>query len=195
MWTESQSGDKKLLFYPAKCVFSPLTWANQPLARTLDYWRNLRTNVGLEKVKTLWVFVVIQTKKIPLQVCPQAENLPGLFTEFGTLKRIRSNGCFRIFSLTITHCPHPFSLALLLFQSGEWGVFPPRFGLISTMAGDLYSPPSPLGDSLLDSPLCGDLIEDLCDISQSIGDNTLGFDFPEYQSPCSGSESSIALGE
>ncbi|XP_039998560.1 peroxisome proliferator-activated receptor alpha a isoform X4 [Xiphias gladius] len=61
------------------------------------------------------------------------------------------------------------------------------------MAGDLYSPPSPLGDSLLDSPLCGDLIEDLCDISQSIGDNTLGFDFPEYQSPCSGSESSIAL--
>lgn len=63
------------------------------------------------------------------------------------------------------------------------------------MAGDLYSPPSPLGDSLLDSPLCGDLMEDLRDISQSIGGDTLGFDFPEYQSTGSGSESSIALGE
>nr|AZI94877.1 peroxisome proliferator-activated receptor alpha [Centropomus viridis] len=61
------------------------------------------------------------------------------------------------------------------------------------MAGDLYSPPSPLGDSLLGSPLCGDLMEDLRDISQSIGDDTLGFDFPEYQSNGSGSESSIAL--
>lgn len=63
------------------------------------------------------------------------------------------------------------------------------------MAGDLYSPPSPLGDSLLDSPLCGDLMEDLRDISQSMGDNGLGFDFPEYQSTGSGSESSTALGE
>ncbi|XP_010781453.1 peroxisome proliferator-activated receptor alpha a isoform X1 [Gymnodraco acuticeps] len=61
------------------------------------------------------------------------------------------------------------------------------------MAGDLFSPPSPLGDSLLDSPLCGDLMEDLRDISQSIGDDTLGFDFPVYQSTSSGSESSIAL--
>ncbi|XP_056223822.1 peroxisome proliferator-activated receptor alpha-like isoform X2 [Seriola aureovittata] len=61
------------------------------------------------------------------------------------------------------------------------------------MAGDLYSPPSPLGDSLLDSPLCGDLMDDLCDISQSIGEDTLRFDFPEYQSTCSGSESSISL--
>ncbi|KAG7240685.1 hypothetical protein INR49_026574 [Caranx melampygus] len=52
------------------------------------------------------------------------------------------------------------------------------------MAGDLYSPPSPLGDSLLDSPLCGDLMEDLCDISQSIRDDALRFDFPEYQSTC-----------
>ncbi|XP_028255745.1 peroxisome proliferator-activated receptor alpha-like isoform X2 [Parambassis ranga] len=60
------------------------------------------------------------------------------------------------------------------------------------MAGTLYSPPSPLGDSLLDSPLCGDLMEDLRDISQSIGDDTLGFDFPEYQSAGSGSRSSIA---
>ncbi|KAM6895429.1 peroxisome proliferator-activated receptor alpha a [Xenentodon cancila] len=60
------------------------------------------------------------------------------------------------------------------------------------MAADLYSPPSPLGDSLLNSPLCGDLIEDLPDISQSIGDVTLGFDFPEYQSTDSGS-SSITL--
>ncbi|XP_061618746.1 peroxisome proliferator-activated receptor alpha-like isoform X1 [Phyllopteryx taeniolatus] len=61
------------------------------------------------------------------------------------------------------------------------------------MARDLYCPPSPLGDSLLDSPLCADLMEDLHDISQSIGEETLGFDFPEYQSPGSGSESSIAL--
>nr|XP_019947746.1 PREDICTED: peroxisome proliferator-activated receptor alpha-like [Paralichthys olivaceus] len=61
------------------------------------------------------------------------------------------------------------------------------------MAGDLYSPPSPLGDSLLDSPLCGDLMEDLCDISQSMGDSALGFDIPEYQSTGSGSESSTAL--
>ncbi|XP_077357167.1 peroxisome proliferator-activated receptor alpha-like isoform X2 [Festucalex cinctus] len=61
------------------------------------------------------------------------------------------------------------------------------------MAGHLYCPPSPLGDSLLDSPLCADLMEDLGDISQSIGEDTLGFDFPEYQSPGSGSESSITL--
>nr|AIK22388.1 peroxisome proliferator-activated receptors alpha [Planiliza haematocheilus] len=61
------------------------------------------------------------------------------------------------------------------------------------MAGDLYCPPSPLGDSLLDSPLCGDLMDDLRDISQSIGDDTLGFDFPEYQSTGLGSKSAIAL--
>ncbi|TNN71903.1 Peroxisome proliferator-activated receptor alpha [Liparis tanakae] len=61
------------------------------------------------------------------------------------------------------------------------------------MARDLFSPPSPLGDSLLDSPLCGDLMEDLRDISQSIGGDTLEFDFPVYQSTGSGSESSIAL--
>lgn len=47
----------------------------------------------------------------------------------------------------------------------------------------------------MDSPLCADLMEDLHDISQSIGDETLGFDFPEYQRPGSESESSIALGE
>ncbi|XP_077449864.1 peroxisome proliferator-activated receptor alpha a [Stigmatopora argus] len=61
------------------------------------------------------------------------------------------------------------------------------------MAGDLYSPPSPLGDSLLDSPLCDDLMEDLQDISQSIGEDTLGFDFPEYPSARSESENFIAL--
>uniref|UniRef100_A0A3P8T912 Peroxisome proliferator-activated receptor alpha a n=1 Tax=Amphiprion percula TaxID=161767 RepID=A0A3P8T912_AMPPE len=65
--------------------------------------------------------------------------------------------------------------------------------MTSTMAGDLYSPPSPLGDSLLGSPLCGDLMEDLRVISQSMGDDTLGFDFPEYQSINSESNSSIAL--
>ncbi|XP_020785771.1 peroxisome proliferator-activated receptor alpha isoform X2 [Boleophthalmus pectinirostris] len=51
------------------------------------------------------------------------------------------------------------------------------------MAGDVYSPPSPLGESLLGSPLCGDLMDDLAQISQSIEANSLGFDFPEYQSP------------
>lgn len=76
------------------------------------------------------------------------------------------------------------------------GLFPTVWTpLVSTMAADLYSPPSPLGDSLLGSPLCGDLIEDLPDISQSIGDDSLGFDFPEYQSSNSGSKSSITLGE
>lgn len=53
----------------------------------------------------------------------------------------------------------------------------------------MYSPPSPLGESLLGSPLCGDLMEDLAEISQSIEANTLGFDFPEYQSP----DSPVAL--
>lgn len=50
------------------------------------------------------------------------------------------------------------------------------------MAGDDFSPPSPLGDSLLDNPLCGDLMDDLREISHSLGDGSLGFDFPEYQS-------------
>lgn len=49
------------------------------------------------------------------------------------------------------------------------------------MAGDDFSPPSPLGDSLLDNPLCGDLMDDLREISQSLDDGSLGFDFPEYQ--------------
>lgn len=71
----------------------------------------------------------------------------------------------------------------------------PWSGLPSAMARDLFSPPSPLGDSLLDSPLCGDLMEDLRDISRSIGDDALGFDFPVYRSTGSGSESSVALGE
>lgn len=61
------------------------------------------------------------------------------------------------------------------------------------MAGDDFSPPSPLGDSLLDNPLCGDLMDDLREISQSLGDGSLGFDFPEYQS-CAEPEGS-SLGE
>ncbi|KAM6985679.1 peroxisome proliferator-activated receptor alpha-like [Aplochiton taeniatus] len=58
-----------------------------------------------------------------------------------------------------------------------------------------YSPPSPLGDSLLSSPLYGDLgMEDLGDISQSIEDETMGpFGFPEYHSAGSGSENSVFL--
>lgn len=61
------------------------------------------------------------------------------------------------------------------------------------MAGDDFSPPSPLGDSLLDHPLCGDLMDDLREISHSLGDGSLGFDFPEYQSP--EPEGSSTLGE
>ncbi|KAM9705194.1 LOW QUALITY PROTEIN: peroxisome proliferator-activated receptor alpha-like [Menidia menidia] len=62
------------------------------------------------------------------------------------------------------------------------------------MAADLYCPPpSPLGDSLLDSPLCGDLMEDLQDISRSIGGDSLGFDLTEYESSGSGGKSSISL--
>ncbi|XP_028813528.1 peroxisome proliferator-activated receptor alpha b [Denticeps clupeoides] len=56
-----------------------------------------------------------------------------------------------------------------------------------------YNPPSPLEDSVLDSPLCGDFIggmEDLQDISQSIDDDTLStFDVPEYHSSSLGSSS------
>lgn len=63
------------------------------------------------------------------------------------------------------------------------------------MARDVLSPPSPLGDSLLDNPLCSDLMDDLRDISRSIVDSSLGFDFPEYQSIGSGSENSCPLGE
>ncbi|CDQ83536.1 unnamed protein product [Oncorhynchus mykiss] len=61
-------------------------------------------------------------------------------------------------------------------------------------------PPSPLEDSVLGSPLCGDFIggmEELQDISQSIdGDAHSSFDVPEYQSQssnCSGSEGSTIL--
>uniref|UniRef100_A0A3P9NW75 Peroxisome proliferator-activated receptor alpha a n=1 Tax=Poecilia reticulata TaxID=8081 RepID=A0A3P9NW75_POERE len=71
---------------------------------------------------------------------------------------------------------------------------PYKFGSpIFNMAAELYSPPSPLGESLLDSTLCGDLIENLPDFSQSIEDDSLGFDFPEYQTIGSGPSSSIPL--
>lgn len=62
------------------------------------------------------------------------------------------------------------------------------------MAGDDFSPPSPLGNSLLDSPLCGDLMDDLREISQSLGDDSLGFDFPEYQSTEPGGSSELGEG-
>lgn len=69
----------------------------------------------------------------------------------------------------------------------------PFLGFSSTMAGDDFSPPSSLGDSLLDNPLCGDLMDDLREISQSLGDGSLGFDFQEYQS--AEPEGSSTLGE
>uniref|UniRef100_A0A8C3A6F9 Peroxisome proliferator-activated receptor alpha n=1 Tax=Cyclopterus lumpus TaxID=8103 RepID=A0A8C3A6F9_CYCLU len=64
-----------------------------------------------------------------------------------------------------------------------------------------YHPPSPLEDSVLGSPLCGDDdfiggMEELQDISQSINDDALSsFDVPEYQSSSNGSEGSTVLGE
>uniref|UniRef100_A0A3Q2P6Y6 Peroxisome proliferator-activated receptor alpha a n=1 Tax=Fundulus heteroclitus TaxID=8078 RepID=A0A3Q2P6Y6_FUNHE len=71
---------------------------------------------------------------------------------------------------------------------------PYKFGSpVSNMAIDLYSPPSPLGESLLDSPLCADLMGNLPDFSQSIEDDSLGFDFPEYENSGSGSNNSITL--
>lgn len=71
---------------------------------------------------------------------------------------------------------------------------PYEFGsLVPNMAADLYSPPSPLAESFLDSPLCRDLIENLSDFSQSIENDSLGFDFPEYQTAGSGSSGSITL--
>uniref|UniRef100_A0A3P9JY67 Peroxisome proliferator-activated receptor alpha a n=3 Tax=Oryzias latipes TaxID=8090 RepID=A0A3P9JY67_ORYLA len=76
-------------------------------------------------------------------------------------------------------------------RHGEVTSAPGFWSQISTMAAELYSPPSPLGDSLLDSPLCGDLIEDLRKISASIGDNSLEFDFPECQRNDSGAKSSV----
>uniref|UniRef100_A0AAQ6AFB9 Peroxisome proliferator-activated receptor alpha n=1 Tax=Amphiprion ocellaris TaxID=80972 RepID=A0AAQ6AFB9_AMPOC len=62
-----------------------------------------------------------------------------------------------------------------------------------------YHPPSPLEDSVLDSPLCADDdflggMEELQDISQSINDDALSsFDVPEYQSSSNGSEGSTVL--
>lgn len=64
-----------------------------------------------------------------------------------------------------------------------------------------YHPPSPLEDSVLDSPLCADDdfmggMEELQDISQSISDDALSsFDVPEYQSSSNGSEGSTVLGK
>ncbi|XP_053717562.1 peroxisome proliferator-activated receptor alpha a isoform X1 [Synchiropus splendidus] len=58
------------------------------------------------------------------------------------------------------------------------------------MAGALCCPPSPLGESLMDSPLCGDLMDDLRDISHL---TSLQFDFPEYRSPDPASEESASV--
>uniref|UniRef100_A0A8B9GQC1 Peroxisome proliferator-activated receptor alpha n=1 Tax=Astyanax mexicanus TaxID=7994 RepID=A0A8B9GQC1_ASTMX len=62
-----------------------------------------------------------------------------------------------------------------------------------------YSPPSPLDEPVLDSPLCRDFmgsVSDLQDISQSIDEEALSsLDVPEYPSSgmCSSSESSTVL--
>ncbi|XP_064200764.1 peroxisome proliferator-activated receptor alpha b [Anguilla rostrata] len=61
-----------------------------------------------------------------------------------------------------------------------------------------YSAPSPLEDSVLGSPLCGDLIkgmEDLQDLSQSMEEDALSsFDVPEYPSSGTGSGSEGSAG-
>lgn len=65
-----------------------------------------------------------------------------------------------------------------------------------------YRPPSPLEDSVIDDPLCGDddfmgSMEELQeDIPQSISEDGLSsFDVSEYQSSNNGSEESIILGK
>lgn len=64
-----------------------------------------------------------------------------------------------------------------------------------------YHPPSPVGDSVMGSPLCGDGdfmgdMEELQDISQSIDNDPISsFDVPEYQSSSNGSEGSTVLGK
>ncbi|XP_016390427.1 peroxisome proliferator-activated receptor alpha-like [Sinocyclocheilus rhinocerous] len=61
----------------------------------------------------------------------------------------------------------------------------------------LYSPLSPLGDPILDSPLCGELIGDmevLEDISQSLSDDTFNsLHVPDYQSNNTTADSSTGL--
>lgn len=63
-----------------------------------------------------------------------------------------------------------------------------------------YQPPSPLEDSVLDGPLCGDddfmgSMEALQDIPSSIDEDALSsLDVPEYQSSHNGSEGSSFLG-
>lgn len=64
-----------------------------------------------------------------------------------------------------------------------------------------YHPPSPLEDSLLDDPLCGNddfmgSMEELQDLPQSINEDGLSsFDVPECQSSNNGSEGSTILGK
>lgn len=64
-----------------------------------------------------------------------------------------------------------------------------------------YQPPSPLEDSVLDGPLCGDddfmgSMDALQDIPSSIDEDALSsLDVPEYQSSHNGSEGSSILGK
>lgn len=64
-----------------------------------------------------------------------------------------------------------------------------------------YHPPSPLEDSMLDGPLCGEddfmgSMETLQDIPTSIDEDALSsLDVPEYQSSHNGSEGSSVLGK
>ncbi|KAJ3612357.1 hypothetical protein NHX12_020633 [Muraenolepis orangiensis] len=62
------------------------------------------------------------------------------------------------------------------------------------MPGEVYSPAARLPGTGLGNPLYGDLLDDLEDLSRSIGDDTLGsMDFPDYQSTGTGSERSVVL--
>ena len=62
--------------------------------------------------------------------------------------------------------------------------------------GEAYSPAARLRFSMLVSPLYGDLLDDLEDISRSISNDTLGsLDLPDLQSTEPGSERTITLGE
>lgn len=62
----------------------------------------------------------------------------------------------------------------------------------------LYSPLSPLGDTMLDSPLCGELIgdiQDLEEISQSLSEDTLSsLHMLDFQSSDTALDNSTGLG-
>ena len=78
----------------------------------------------------------------------------------------------------------------------SWRVEAPQGPPSPTMVdipGEAYSPAARLRFSMLGSPLYGDLLDDLEDISRSISNDTL--ELPDLQSTGPGSERTVILGE